>query len=187
MAESYKNHLLKKLQNNHINTSIRRNNSIGKPLNTNLGKPQNTYLVKSQNTHISTIDKNTIYYILIGVFLILFVFLLYIIMIKVSPFFHTKGKEYDIQLPNKYNSEKSRNLCPVGCVRGRCNTSLPNSKCKTDNDCDYCQDTETKMFYVNGTSVLEKDMKKGNLTNSDIKKYDTYIDQLNRKIIAMNS
>jgi hypothetical protein len=43
------------------------------------------------------------------------------------------------------------------------------------------------MFYVNGTSVLEKDMKKGSLTNSDIKKYDAYIDKLNRKIIAMNS
>lgn len=108
-------------------------------------------------------------------------------------------KEYSVLLPIKDNG-KNMNYCLNGCVRGMCNKSSDNSKdnCKYDFQCQYCQDKNTNMFYVDFNNNYERDIlpvyeedeklnkSQTELLNDSIQRNNKYIDELNNKIKMVN-
>ena len=105
--------------------------------------------------------------------------------------------EYNVETPIKA-SGKNMNYCKPGCVRGVCNRKdLTKNHCIHDFDCNYCQDKDTNMFYVNFNNdryiipLYEEEHKlnKNQVSqlNKDIKINNNYIHQLNNKIKLINS
>ena len=83
--------------------------------------------------------------------LILFIIILSILIIIL--FFMKFDESNNL---NEYNLKiikgdgKNMNLCMKDCIRGVCNHNSKNkNSCKTDIQCNYCQDPKTNMFYVN--------------------------------------
>ena len=102
-------------------------------------------------------------------------------------------KSYKVLMPIKENSSKDMNYCLNGCVRGRCtNPSNKSNSCKYDFQCQYCQDKDTNMFYVEFNQEREivplyEEQKhlnhnEDNLLNNQIEENNEYIKKLNKQI-----
>jgi hypothetical protein len=96
-------------------------------------------------------------------------------------------------MPIKGDSSKDMNYCLDGCVRGACKLSSNNPKsCKYDFQCEYCQDKDTNMFYVDFNQEREilplyEEQKNLNysqdqLLNDQIEENNEYIKKLNKQI-----
>lgn len=130
---------------------------------------------------------------------ILIIIGLYTIVILFSKFGYKSdgNKEYKV-LPSIKDDGKNMNLCLPGCVRGACNKSNKSNSCKYDFQCDYCQDKDTNMFYVNFETEKDKEIvplyeeeklnnNQSELLNKSINKNNVYITELNKKIKIMNN
>lgn len=134
-------------------------------------------------------------------FIILFLTILFVILFI---FFFAKiinqdnMKEYDVLSDIKGNG-KNMNYCLDGCVRGACEKNKSPDSCKFDFQCQYCQDKNTNMFYVDFNNKNEKELlplyeeesnmsiDQKNMLNDNIEKNNKYIEDLNKKIKYMNS
>ncbi len=157
-------------------------------------------------TNNSNSDKQWVKVIL---YLLLFIVLFYIIYIFVKLLIKTNKesniiKKYDLILP-KEGDGKNFLDCPKGCKRGVCELKEKHKKekplkgeCQYDFECQYCEDTHTKQFYVGGNydnqikiipTYEQKEIRKDDLSllNQDIEKNNIYIHKLNEKIKYENS
>ena len=133
--------------------------------------------------------KTIFIFICILVFALLFIYIL-TLLIKSS----SLPKKYNIILPETKNGKNAVSCLP-GCVRGRCkNNKLPNN-CKYDFQCDYCEDKDTSLLYVDvnnyrtiqplyeeeGLSSVQK-----RTLNNEIDDNNKYIQKLNNIIMTVN-
>jgi hypothetical protein len=152
---------------------------------------------------MNNINRNNILISLL--IIILIVGLIFIIIILLSKFsnidsVYDEMHSYKVQTPIKADG-KNMNYCLPGCIRGTCeknnNTKHIRKRCDYDFQCQYCQDRNSNMFYVNFDN--ERDIvplyeeqnnlnkKEEKLLNDSITKNNIYIDQLNDKIKILNS
>jgi hypothetical protein len=156
----------------------------------------------------------------ISTLIILFlIIILVLIFIGIYTKFSNSSKDllsYKVLMPLNENASEDMNYCLKGCVRGRCdnyqniiseennmneeNTSSkkldPDSYCKYDFQCEYCQDKITNMFYVNFNNdrkiipIYEEqkklNMSQDKLLNNLIEENNEYIHKLNKQIYNDN-
>jgi hypothetical protein len=138
----------------------------------------------------------------IGLIIILLVIIILIILLlsKYSNLDILDSEEnhaYYVQTP-AHADGKNMNYCLPGCVRGTCQKTKNKNSCRYDFQCQYCQDSNTNMFYVNFDDertivpLYEEEEgiltdKQENLLNDSIKENNIYIRQLNNKIRILNS
>lgn len=130
-------------------------------------------------------------------FIILFLIIILVIIIITifSKFMHNNNdmKSYQVLMPIKDTSSEDMNYCLGGCIRGACKLPSNNPKsCKYDFQCEYCQDEDTNMFYVDFDQEREilpiyEEQKKLNysqdqLLNRQIEENNEYIKKLNKQI-----
>lgn len=132
---------------------------------------------------------------IILIIIIILICIIAVFFIKFSKMRSDKpSEEYDILTPLKGNA-KNMNLCPSGCSLGACQKGI--GQCKYDFQCEYCADKNTNTFYVefdNDREILplyeeEKHMNNGqkNTLNEMIHKNNNYINELNKRIVMVNS
>jgi len=135
-------------------------------------------------------------------FIILFLIIILVIIIITifSKFMHNNNdmKSYQVLMPIKDTSSEDMNYCLGGCIRGACKLPSNNPKsCKYDFQCEYCQDEDTNMFYVDFDQEREilpiyEEQKKLNysqdqLLNRQIEENNEYIKKLNKQIRIDNN
>jgi hypothetical protein len=139
---------------------------------------------------------NILYTIIIFILIIIFIFIIVLLYSKFggNNLINTEKKIYDIT-PIK-GDVSNMNICPKGCVRGRCDISKKNNSCKYDFQCNMCQDNQTKMFYLNYDKkniipIYEESSKLNynqiKLLDKEINRDNIYIKNLNNTIIKLNS
>lgn len=129
---------------------------------------------------------------------IIFLVILFIYGITLLINFPLQPKNYDIVLPYM-KSAKDAIICPTGCVRGRCEkvnkTNDTTNKCIYDFQCNYCQDKDTSLMYVdfNNNRTLQPIYEEEGLSpiqkrtlNNEIEDNNKYIQELNKKIMLVN-
>ena len=140
----------------------------------------------------------------------IFIFILFLVFIFIYGIIlltnvNVKEKQYDIVLPYM-KSAKDAIICPIGCVRGRCNkintnqnttttTATNQNNCKYDFQCNYCQDKDTTLMYVdfNNNRTLQPIYEEEGLSpfqkrtlNDEIDDNNKYIKELNKTIMTVN-
>jgi hypothetical protein len=142
---------------------------------------------------------NILFSILVIIIIIIIIVLIISLLSKYSNIddIDDEMHSYNVNTPAKANG-KNMNYCLPGCVRGTCKENNNNNNCKYDFQCQYCQDKDTNMFYVNFDNERtivplyeeERDDKLNNKQESElnesIKKNNIYINQLNHKIDMLN-
>ena len=144
-------------------------------------------------------NKNNLLFTSVIFIIIIIVLLIIVYLFNIFNIEKNKKKglsEYGVMLPIKDNA-KDMNLCLSGCVRGTCTQPNKNKDfCKHDFQCEYCQDKNTNMFYVNFDNdkeivpIYEEESlnyKETEILNNLIKKDNDYIGLLNKKIKLFNS
>ena len=146
-------------------------------------------------------DRNNILFSILVVIIIIVIIMVIILLLskfsnidKIDDEMHS----YYVQTPVKAEG-KNMNYCLAGCIRGNCKKNNENNSCKYDFQCQYCQDKDTNMFYVNFDNertivpIYEEErsnnlnQKQESQLNETIKKNNIYITQLNNKIDILNS
>lgn len=135
----------------------------------------------------------TVLIFIIVILLIIGLVMLYSKNAVSSPSNYKGMKTYQVLTPIK-DDGGNMNLCPSGCVRGVCNKG---GNCNYDFQCQYCQDSNTNMFYVNfnnSKKILPAYAEEETLNYSEIQmlnksidKNNKYIDLLNQRIQMINS
>ena len=194
---------------NKINNIGKTNNLIGNTFSKSIHSTVNATVKNTVNATVKNTVKNTvsnsskktgvIYSILILICVVIFVILFIALLVKFSDIFSkSEMKQYKVLMPLKGNA-KNMNPCLPGCVRGVCNKtkSKTSKKCLYDFQCQYCQDINTNMFYVNFDNEREivplyEEEKALNINqkqklNDEIAKNNKYINLVNTKIMTMNS
>ena len=146
-------------------------------------------------------DKNNILFSILIVVIIIGIIMIIILLLskfsnidKIDDEMHS----YYVQTPVRAEG-KNMNYCLPGCVRGNCKKNNVKNSCKYDFQCQYCQDKNTNMFYVNFDNertivpIYEEErsnklnQKQESELNKTIKNNNIYITQLNNKIDMLNS
>jgi len=136
-----------------------------------------------------------------GLIILVLIVILVIICIAIFAKFTNNNSDilsYKVLMPIKGDASKDMNYCLNGCVRGRC--KIPSNKpntCKYDFQCEYCQDKDTNMFYVDFNKEREilplyEEQKNLNysqdqLLNHEIEENNEYIKKLNKQIKIDNN
>ena len=94
---------------------------------------------------------NILFSILIIIIIIIIIILIILLLSKFSNIDTVDSESHSYYIhPPVHADGKNMNYCLPGCIRGTCqqNTNQQNG-CKYDFQCQYCQDKDTNMFYVN--------------------------------------
>ena len=136
---------------------------------------------------------NKYFYSILILFLVIFLVIIFIAFFAKLTNNNNDILAYKVLMPLRGNAPPDMNYCLNGCVRGRCNINSndPNS-CKYDFQCEYCQDRNTNMFYVDYNKEREilplydeqKTLNRAQdrLLNKEIEENNEYIKTLNKQI-----